>query len=98
MQKRMSHMKITRIFAFLLLAIFISDFALAKTDVSNFRISQATVQLPIITTWLDISDDQGQSISSISPEQLSITVGAEKFARTLARSAIPSCNISLSPT
>lgn len=71
-------MKITRIFAFLLLAIFISDFALAKTDVSNFRISQATVQLPIITTWLDISEDQGQSISSISPEQLSITVGAEK--------------------
>lgn len=71
-------MKITRIFAFLLLAIFISDFALAKTDVSNFRISQATVQLPIITTWLDISDDQGQSIPSISPEQLSITVGAEK--------------------
>ncbi len=71
-------MKITRIFAFLLLAIFISDFALAKTDVSNFRISQATVQLPIITTWLDISDDQGQSIPSISPEKLSITVGAEK--------------------
>ena len=71
-------MKIARIFIFLLLNVYLSNFAFGTNQVANFRISQATVQLPVITTWLDIVDEQGQTISSISPEQLSITVGAEK--------------------
>jgi len=78
MREWMGYMKIARFFIFLLLNIFVSNFAFATNQVANFRISQAAVQLPVITTWLDITDEQGQSIPSISPEQLSITVGAEK--------------------
>ena len=71
-------MKIAEIFILLLLNIYLSNFAFATTQVANFKISQTTVQLPVITTWLDITDEQGQTIPSISPEQLSLTVGADR--------------------
>lgn len=41
-----------------------------------FRVTQASVQLPNITTWLDITDEKGQKLEAVKPEQLSATVGS----------------------
>lgn len=46
------------------------------SEAVSFRTTQASVQLPTITTWLDIADEKGQKIEAVKPEQLSATVGS----------------------
>lgn len=58
----------------LLVSSLITGVGVASEAVS-FRTTQANVQLPLITTWLDIADDKGQKITALKPEQLSATVG-----------------------
>lgn len=68
-------MKATIACGFLLFGFLISAVTFASEGVS-FRITQASVQLPTITTWLDITDEKGQKIDALKPEQLSATVGS----------------------
>jgi VWFA-related protein len=68
-------MKATIACGFLLIGFLISAVAFASEGVS-FRITQASVQLPTITTWLDITNEKGQKIDALKPEQLSATVGS----------------------
>ena len=61
--------------AFLLIGSLFAAVGLASEAVS-FRITQASVQLPDITAWLDITDEQGHKIDAVKSEQLSATVGS----------------------
>jgi len=73
-QKWIGLMKVTIACAFLLIGSLIAAVGFASGAVS-FRTTQASVKLPDITTWLDITDEKGQKIDAIKPEQLSATVG-----------------------
>jgi VWFA-related protein len=55
--------------------IFIHNTVFAM-DAVNFRLSQANVQLPAITAWLDITDDNDKRIDDIKSEQLAVTIGS----------------------
>ncbi|NOT10979.1 MAG: VWA domain-containing protein [Methylococcaceae bacterium] len=68
-------MKATFAYGFLFIGSLMSAVGFASEAVS-FRTTQASVQLPTITTWLDITDEMGQKIEAVKPEQLSATVGS----------------------
>jgi VWFA-related protein len=68
-------MKTALIYGFFLIGSLIAAVALASEAVS-FRTTQASVELPTITAWLDITDEKGQKIDSVKPVQLSATVGS----------------------
>ena len=68
-------MKASIAYGFLLIGSLIAAAGFASEAVS-FRTTQASVQLPDITTWLDITDEKGQKIEAVKPEQLSATVGS----------------------
>jgi len=60
---------------FLLISTLISITSFASGTVS-FRTVQARVKLPIITTWVDVTDENGQTINDLKSEQLLATVGS----------------------
>ena len=62
--------------AFLLIGSFFASVGDAS-EAASFRITQASVQLPALTAWLDISDEQGHKIEAVKPEQLLATVGSD---------------------
>ena len=67
-------MKNTMITGFILIGTLISAISYAS-DAVSFRTTQASVELPSITTWLDVTDEKGQTIDTLLAEQLLATVG-----------------------
>lgn len=68
-------MKANLFCGFLVIGSLIANVAAASEAVS-IRTTQASVQLPAITAWVDMTDEKGQRLESIKPEQLSATVGS----------------------
>ncbi len=75
-------MEIRRALIIFLVVLFFSMAASAASasDISSFRISQASAQLPVIKVYLDILGTDGNSAQGILPEQFTATVGANQAA------------------
>jgi Mg-chelatase subunit ChlD len=65
----------TCVFASICFMILVSNSA--ASEISNLRISQVNAKLPIVKTYLDISDASGAMVQGILPEQLTVTIGAK---------------------
>ena len=68
-------MKVIKYCSFFLFCLGINSTVLATEEI-NFRVIQANVQLPTITTWVDITDSNGRKLAIVKPEQLTATMGA----------------------
>ncbi len=59
----------------LLIIISLTNTVVLASEAVNFRVTQANVQLPDITAWIDIADDKGVKLETLKAEQLTATVG-----------------------
>ena len=73
-------MEIKRVLIIFFVALFFPMAASAATavDISSFRISQASAQLPMIKVYLDILSTDGNPAQGILAEHLTATVGANQ--------------------
>ena len=84
MLKWMAQMNVIKVSVFILLSSLINNYSFA-TEAGSFRLTQTSIELPTITTWIDIADDNEQRIE-IKAEQLSATLGSNA---TTIKSVIP---------
>ena len=71
----MGLMKVIKFCGLFLFCLGVNSTVLAAEEI-NFRVIQANVQLPTITTWVDITNSNGQQLTSVKLEQLTATMGA----------------------